>query len=137
MKNMNRFLIATAALSLLAFAGQARAGGSPGCCSTTSCCNDGIAASPKVRAMLDERCRNKCAPPEQATARSTVTTRTTIVASPKVSTMLNAQRTVPDNTTESGYAGYRAVGNDGIAASPKLRSMLDERRQTVEIAPLK
>jgi len=34
-------------------------------------------------------------------------------------------------------AGYRPTGSDGITASPKVRSQLDERRQSVEIAPLK
>jgi hypothetical protein len=137
MKNINRFLITAAALALFASASQALADGSSACCSTTSCCNDGIAASPKVRAMLNERCRNKCAPADQAVVRNTVTPQTTIAASPKVQAMLASQRTAPATHTESGYAGYRPVGDDGIAASPKLRSMLDERQQTVEVAPLK
>ncbi len=137
MKNINRFLVAAAALALFASTSQARADGSSACCSTASCCNDGIAASPKVRAMLDERCRNKCAPADQATVRSTVTTQTAIAASPKVQAMLDAQRTAPTQPTGPAYAGYRPVGDDGIAASPKLRQMLDERRQMVEIAPLK
>jgi hypothetical protein len=34
-------------------------------------------------------------------------------------------------------AGYRPTGTDGITASPKVRQMLDERRQVIEIAPLK
>jgi hypothetical protein len=137
MKNINRFLIAATALALVGSASQARADGSSACCSTTPCCNESIAASPKVRAMLDERCRNKCAPADQAGVRNTVTPQTAVAASPKAQATLNAQHTAPTQSTGSSYAGYRPVGDDGIAASPKLRSMLDDRRQTVEVAPLK
>jgi len=130
MKNTPRFLIAGAVLALFASAGQARAGG------TASCCDDGIAASPKVRAMLDERKARCCAAQTQATYRTT-TPQTDIAGSPKVQQM-RSERTpaaVRQVTTET--AGYRPAGADGIAASPKVRQQLDERRQTVEIAPLK
>jgi hypothetical protein len=46
-----------------------------------------------------------------------------------------APATVAVVTTET--AGYRPTGSDGITASPKLRAQLDERRQAVELAPLK
>jgi len=130
MKNTPHFLIAGAVLALFASAGQARAGG------TASCCDDGIAASPKVRAMLDERKARCCAAQTQATYRTT-TPQTDIAGSPKVQQM-RSERTPPavrQVTTET--AGYRPDGADGITASPKVRQQLDERRQTVEIAPLK
>ena len=131
MKNTHRFLIAAAALALFASAGQARAGG------TDSCCDDGIAASPKVRAMLDERKANCCAAPAQATTYRNTTRQTDVAASPRVQQMRNDR--TPASTVEVApeTAGYRTTGADGISASPRTRAMLDERRQAVEIAPLK
>ncbi len=61
--------------------------------------DDGIAASPRVRQMLNERKASKAA-----------------AAILKIA------------PTTDLYAGYRAVGSDGIAASPKVRQMLDEQR---------
>lgn len=129
MKNTHGFLIVAAALALLASAGQAKAGG------TDACCNDGIAASPKVRAMLDERCKSRCAP-AQVTV-TTTTHRTDIAASPKVQQMRSerAQASVAQVATET--TGYRPTSSDGITASPKVRAKLNERSQAVEIAPLK
>jgi len=126
MKNSKRFLIAAAALALFASAGQVRAGG------TDACCDDKIAASPKVRVMLNEQCNSRCTPPAQ-TAVTTTTRQTDFAASPKVQQMRAAAPVAQTKET----AGYRTTGSDGIAASPKVRSMLDEHRQTVEIAPLK
>ena len=133
MKNTNRFLIAAAALALLASAGQATAGGSD-CCSA-SCGHDGIAASPKVRAMLDDRCKSRCATQSHVTV-TTTTRQTDIAASPRVQQM-RAERAASSTMQSTETAGYRPTGSDGITASPKVRAQLDERRQTVEIAPLK
>ncbi len=130
MKNTQRFLIAAAALALFASAGQARAGG------TASCCDDGIVASPKVRAMLDERKARCCAAQTQVTTDRT-TRQTDIAASPKVQQMRNERATGPVVQVTTETAGYQATGSDGITASPKVRAMLDERRQATEIAPLK
>jgi hypothetical protein len=128
MKNSIRFLLAGAVITLLTAAGQARAGG------TASCCNDGITASPKVRAMLDERCMSQCAAPAQPTV-STVTRQTEFAASPKVQQMRSERANAAVVTMET--AGYRATGDDGITASPKVRAQLDQRSQSVQIAPLK
>jgi len=137
MKNTYRFLIAVAALALFASAGQANAQGSSSCCSA-SCCHDSIAASPKVRAMLDERCKSKCAAPDQAILRTTTTTaQTLIAASPKVQQMQKERVAAPVVQLGSEMAGYRPTGSDGITASPKVRATLDERAPTVQIAPLK
>src|SRR5258708_2175279 len=130
MKNTNRFLIAAATLALLASAGQAKAGG------TASCCDDGIAASPKVRAMLDERCNSRCADRTQASATS-ATPHTAVAASPKVQQMRGERTMAPVAQVTIETAGYSPTGVDGITASPKVRAQLDERRQAVEIAPLK
>src|SRR5258706_2136481 len=131
MKNANRLLIAAAAVALCASAGQAKAGG------TDSCCDDGIAASPKVRAMLNERKARCCAAQTHVTTYRTTTRQTNIEASPRVQWMRGerAPASVVQVTTET--AGYRPTGSDGITASPKGRAMLDERRQTIENGPLK
>lgn len=129
MKNSNHLLVAAATLALLASAGRATAG-------TRYCCDDGFAASPKVRAMLDERCKSRCTAPTAVTA-TTITCQTDVAASPKVQQMRKERvsATLPQLGAET--AGYKATGSDGITASPKVRAMLDEHRQTVEIAPLK
>jgi hypothetical protein len=51
--------------------------------------------------------------------------------------MLNHSSPATDTQVVGEAAGYQATGADGITASPKARAMLDERRQTIEIAPLK
>jgi len=130
MKNTHRFLVAAAALALFASAGQAKAGG------TASCCDDGIAASPKVRAMLDER-EARCMASGQVTTYRITTRQTDIAASPRVQQMRNDRTPAPAVQVAAETAAYRPTGSDGITASPKVRAMLDERRQTVEIAPLK
>ena len=86
MKNTILLISAAAGLVLFASAGQAKAG-------SGSCCDDGIAASPKVRAMLDERCKNMCAAPERVTV--TTTSQADIAASPKVQQMRSESATVP------------------------------------------
>jgi hypothetical protein len=131
MKNTQRFLIAAAALALFASAGQARAGG------TDSCCDDGIAASPKVRAMLDERNARCCPAQTQVTAYQATTRQTDVAASPKVQQMRSERTSAPVVQVTTEIAGYRPTGADGITASPRTRAMLDEHRQAVEIAPLK
>ena|SRR5260221_10411110 len=131
MKNTSRFLVAAAALALFASAGQAKAGG------TDSCCDDGIAASPKVRAMLDERKARCCAAQTQVTTYQTTIRQTDVAASPRVQQMRNDRTPAPVVQVAPETAGYRPTGSDGITASPKVRAMLDEHRQTVEIAPLK
>ncbi len=131
MKNANRFLIAAAALALFASAGQIQA-------QYQAVGDDGIAASPKVRAMLNER-RARGMAPQQVTIHQTAP-QTTIAASPKVQQMRAEQKRLaatPRVAPETAGYSYRATGADGITASPKVRAMLDERKQAVEIAPLK
>jgi hypothetical protein len=100
--------------------------------------DDGIAASPKVRQMLNERNASIAASTTTAPAAyPTVATDDQLAASPKVRMMLNEQAKTPLLSPASEYVGYQPTGPDGIAASPKVRQMMDERPVTVEIAPLK
>lgn len=131
MKLQNRLLIVTVAAMGAMFATQARAQLRTGT-------DDGIAASPKVRQMLDERARSaavsRSAPRVASTTVASVGYRAVgedgIAASPKVRQMLDEQKRNKGVTGPSGagaWAGYRAAGKDGIAASPKVRQRLDER----------
>ena len=132
MKNTNRFLIVAAAAILLASAGQSRA-------QYQAVGDDGIAASPKVRQMLEERKDRSacCVTPAEVTTYQ-ATPQDNVVASPKVQQM-RREESVRATTYSPAMqtAGYKATGADGITASPKVRGMLDERKQVVEIAPLK
>jgi hypothetical protein len=129
MKKLSYPAIALVA-GLLVSATSAFAGGADTCCSA-SCCNDRTAASPKVRAMLDERCASKCTPASQTA--STISPNTAIAASPKQHQMRSDSAPVVSTQT----AGSPTTVSDGIAASPKVRAQLDERRQSVVVAPLK
>jgi hypothetical protein len=130
MKKLSYPMIAAIAGLFIASAGSALAGGSDACCAA-GCCHDRTAASPKVNAMLNERCASKCTPASQTA--STITPNTAVAASPKAQQMRNenAQATVASPQAAGSVAA------DGVAASPKVRATLDEHRQTVEIAPLK
>src|SRR5258706_8650247 len=132
MTKMHYSITAAVAGLLIASASSAWAGG-PGCCSS-ACCSDGIAASPKVRAMLDERCRSKCATPAVAVA-ATAREDNTVAGSPKVRQMRADQHRTAAPDSGSQIVGYRAVGDDGIAASPKVRATLDSQSRVIQIAP--
>jgi hypothetical protein len=131
MKKLSYPIIAAVAGLLLASANQVRGGG-PDCCSS-SCCHDGIVASPKVRAMLNEECLRKCAPPSSVTV---TTTDTAFGVSPKVQQARNDRVPAPATASNIETAGYKHTGSDGITASPKVRQSFNER-PIVEIAPLK
>jgi hypothetical protein len=138
MKNSVRLLIAAAAVVFVSAAGQARAGAYDSCRQDVSC-RKGIAASPKVRAAFDERCKSLCAAQTQGSVSTTIP-QALLAGSPKEQ-QLRSERAYANavTTSSAGYetAGYRPTGSDGITASPKVRAQLDERRQSVEIAPLK
>ena len=128
-------MIAAIAGLLIASSSPARAANTSACCSG-SCCHDGIAASPKLRATLDERCLSQCTAPAHPTV-STITPQTAWPASPKVRQMNHQNTPAAVIQVAPETAGYQATGSDGITASPKLRAMLNERSQEVQIAPLK
>jgi hypothetical protein len=133
MKNLNSILFAAAVSATLSLASNASAQFKPAA-------GDGIAASPKVRQMLNERAaRARVAPVIPSV---TVTYRTPgvgVTASPRVRQMLNEQTVVISQTpsTEVAAVGYRPRAADGIAASPRLRQQLNERSSPIIIAPLK
>src|SRR5438105_9297108 len=104
MKKLSYPLIAAVASLLIASASQVQAGGS------SSCCDDGIAASPKVRAILDERCKSHCTAPAQMAV--TTTRHTDIAASPRVQQMRHERMPRPVFLS-SETASYRATGSDG------------------------
>ncbi len=133
MKNLNSILFAAAIAATFSLANNASAQFKP----TT---DDGIAASPKVRQMLNER----AAAARVATVTSSVmvTYRNPadgVTASPKVRQMFAERKVVVSGapTTEVASAVYNPTGADGVTASPKLRQQLDERSTQIIIAPLK
>ena len=106
--------------------------------------DDGIAASPKVRQMLNERTpatANPQAAPIVVAAGVRAAAHDGIAASPKVRQMLEEQNrnaAVPTLSTAIASTGYRATGGDGITASPKLRQQLNERgTEAFQVAPVK
>jgi hypothetical protein len=123
MKNMNRiFLLAATSIGLtLTF--PALAGGQQ------------IAASPKLRQMLDER-----AAVVSNTTAPTVSVKDccadqNLAASPKVQQIVSSR---PKCCAASGVEiSTVSRPEDGIAASPKVRTQLNERSTQFQIAPLK
>ncbi len=136
---INRILFAGAIAAILSFAGQARA-------QYKINEDDGIAASPKVRQMLNERKASQAA---AALSKSGAATgfyagyrpagSDGIAASPRTRQMLDEQRAsrVVASQESTAVAGYRPVGNDGITASPRVRQQLNERGGVLMIAPVK
>lgn len=102
--------------------------------------DDGITASPKVRAMLNERVQSTTSVPSLANATSHQAWAVEgNAASPKVRQMLADRKggsVVAAQPTAVVSAQPGAA--DGIVASPKLREQLNERSaRQIEIAPLR
>ncbi len=133
MKNLNKILFATAFAASLSLAQNASA-------QFQSTVDDGIAASPKVRQMLNERA---AATRLQATTPTVTVTYVNpaagVTAPPKTLQMLAERKVVVSGTpsTEIATVGYRPTGDDGITASPKHRQQLGERGPTLMVAPVK
>lgn len=141
MQKLNQILFAAAMVTTLSLASQANA-------QFRVYEDDGIAASPKVRQMLNERKASQAA---AALSKNGSTTgfyagcrpvgSDGIAASPKTRQMLEQQRASTAMRTPSqqsrSVAGYRAVGNDGMAASPKVLQQLNERGGALVAAPVK
>ena len=87
--------------------------------------------------MLDERKARCCATDTHVTTYRTTTRQTDIAASPRVQQMRSDSMPAHAVQVAPQIVGYRPTGADGITASPRVRQQLDERRQTIEIAPLK
>jgi len=97
---------------------------------------DGIAASPKLRQMLNER-KSGSTTTSQSVASVSSTSEDGIVLSPRARQMLNESRVVAStSSTATASAGYQPIEN-GIAASPKLRQQLNERGAHFMVAPVK
>jgi hypothetical protein len=126
MKNMKKISLAAVFAAIFTLVNHASA--------------EGIAASPKVQQMLNERAATHSVASAPV---YTVTYRTpgyeALAASPKVRQMLADRRVVVSGvpTTEVVSAGYKPTGPDGVTASPKVRSQLNERSTPIMIAPLK
>ena len=137
MSNQTKLVIVTVAAVAALFVTQARA-------QYQAVGNDGIAASPKMREMLNDRACST-ANPQAAPSVTAVTylgvSGDGIAASPKVRQMLDEQDrnavVIPPSAAVAS-AGYRATADDGIAASPKLRQQLNERSSPeFQVAPVK
>jgi hypothetical protein len=126
MKAMNRILFLAVTTAGLAFTASALADG------------PAIAASPRVRQMLDDRAAQTLVAvgSTRAVSAKECCASENLAASPKVQQMLSAQ---PKCCAVSATSDPSTVSrpDDGIAASPKLRQQLNERSTEFQIAPIK
>jgi len=136
MKNLSKITLVAAFAAMFSVASQASA-------QYQAVGDDGIAASPRLRQMLNER-KTAASTPSYAVASVgyQAVGDDGIAASPKLRQMLDERRAVASAPSTGSTAvvstGYQATGADGITASPKLRQQLNERgAQTIMIAPLK
>lgn len=130
MKILNRILFAAATAASLTLASSAFAQYQP-------VGNDGIAASPKLRQMLNDTSVRVAPAHASAAVAGVCCEDNNIVASPKVRQTLAAQPKCCGATPKDTLASTTAQPNDGIFASPKLRQQLNERPQQFQIAPVK
>lgn len=131
MKIQNRLVLVTATAITAMFVIQAKAQYRP-------VGDDGIAASPKVRQMLDERARAAATAKPQAAPYTSYRAvgADGIAASPKVRQMLNeqqAQAAAPRDVAVTYSPRYV----DGIVASPKLREQHEQDSRSFQVAPIK
>src|SRR5438093_11998472 len=101
---------------------------------------DGIAASPRMRQMLNEQ-KAVVNPDPARDAGYKVVGDDGIAASPRMRQILSERQVAVGGTgggvaaSPPGNVGYKAVGDDGIAASPRMRQILNEQKPRFEIAP--
>jgi hypothetical protein len=142
MKKMNQILFAAVIAATIGLSTQASA-------QYNANETDGIAASPRVRQMLNERkssiitsmtvSKNHGATRLAPTGTQTVLN-DGISAAPRTRQLLSEQSRRPaaiPSSTAVASSGYQATGVDGITASPKLRQQLNDRTETVMVAPVK
>jgi hypothetical protein len=135
MKNLNKIVIIAALAASFGLANRASA-------QYQVVGDDSIAASPKVRQMLDQRSEASC-----CTASTLVASGASvgyqagtggIAASPKVRLALTSKQSIGSApSTAFASPGYQATSADGITASPKVRQQLDEQHVQFMVAPLK
>jgi hypothetical protein len=130
MKIQNKLVLVTATVITALFVTQASA-------QYRAVADDGIAASPKVRQMLDERQRSKAAAlVPQPAAHYPGPAGDGIAASPKVRQMLNEQKARPSAPSDFAVTHPPSYA-DGIAASPKVRQQIEQNRRSFQVAPIK
>ena len=123
MKTLSRITLAAAFAAVFTLANNASA--------------DGIAASPKVQQMLNERAARSIVSAPVSTVTLQTSGREGITGSPKVLQILAERKVSGASETDVVSAGYNPTGADGVTASPKLRAQINERSAPVIIAPLK
>ena len=123
MKTMNRVLAAAAVAAVLGISSTVRA-------QALAVGDDGIAASPKVRAQMNERAVKTSGVVDKDLRVAPLST----AASPKVVAQREA---LAKTATTTAVASTTTPAKDGIAASPRVRTQMNERGETFEIAPVK
>jgi hypothetical protein len=129
MKNLSKIMFVAALAASFSLVNQASA-------QYRAVGDDGIAASPKVREMLDQR-KAAANTPAAPTVVVTQTTHKSITASPRATELLERNTVVSTPAVVSTSGGYQPTGSDGITASPKARQMIDEQHKQFMVAPLK
>jgi hypothetical protein len=128
MKIQSRFVLSTVTAMTALFITQANA-------QYRAVGNDGIAASPNVRQMLDERQRSAAAAlAPKPTAYYPGPAGDGIAASPKVRQMLDEHKVRAKAPAEVA-ASHSRTPVDGIAASLKVRQQLEQNSQSFQVAP--
>jgi hypothetical protein len=98
--------------------------------------DDGIAASPRLRQMMDDRCALHTAMGGsetivgEGTGARVSTTQGTYFAQ-------NDQRTGMPNYQLQSMGFHKTTGDDGIAASPRLRQMMNDRLVRGELVEIR
>jgi hypothetical protein len=138
MKALNHILFASLIAATIGLADSANA--------QLNANDDGIAASPRARQILNERkasARMTAAVSREdavGSAGQQIIAKDGIAASPKVRQLIDqrpARTTSPVSSSEVASSGYRATGSDGITASPKAREQMNERSAVIMVAPVK
>jgi hypothetical protein len=101
---------------------------------------DGVTASPKVRARLNERAAQlRAASITVASVNLIHSADDGIAASPKLRAQLDERKAASTLAVDTSPSTTRK-SNDGIAASPKVRQQLHDRsseQNEIQIAPIK
>ena len=130
MNKINRILLATAIAFVVTLASQSMA-------QSQMSGPNGIAASPKVRAMLSEQAARGLSTAAIVTANNPNYRKTAVAASPRVQQMLSDNAKSGVASTEGAVAPLVGREADGIAASPKVRQQMANQPVQFQIAPLK
>jgi len=122
MKKVNRVLAAAAVAAVLGISSSVRA-------QNQLVGDDGIAASPRLRAQMNERAKATGVVDKDFRVAPLATG-----ASPRVVAQREA---LTKAAGTAAVATTKANATDGIAASPRVRLQMNDRPTAVEIAPVK